>query len=149
MQCPGGKSTLDLKIYSYLRGLDGVTLDDAATQAQSNNENNRADQRKARPIEWPEGRAQEDYVRRLVREVLKDNDRNPVQAVGLIGGDVHDKLVWVQALRDAFPDRTLFTTDIDARLLHPSMTRYTRNVIVTSSLGLTWDEEGPGMPQAG
>ena len=147
LQCPGGKSTLDLKIYSYLRGLDGVTLDDAATQAQSNNENNRADQRKARPIEWPEGRAQEDYVRRLVREVLKDNDRNPVQAVGLIGGDVHDKLVWVQALRDAFPDRTLFTTDMDARLLHPSMTRYTRNVIVTSSLSLTWDEDDPACPR--
>ncbi|MGH8431393.1 MAG: hypothetical protein ACREUF_13430, partial [Solimonas sp.] len=34
----------------------------------------------------------------------------------------------------------LFTTDLDSRLSHPSMTRYTRNVIVASSLPLVFDE---------
>ena len=59
----------------------------------------------------------------------------------MIGSDVHDKLVLAQALRGAFPDRVLFTTDLDARLLHPNATRYTRNVIVASSLPLVWEDK--------
>jgi hypothetical protein len=147
LRCNGKASSLELKTYSYLRGLDGVTLDDSATRARRNTDSARSNERKAPPIEWPEGRGQEDYIRRLVQDILKDNERKPVQVVGMIGGDVHDKLVLVQALRDAFPDRTLFTTDMDARLLHPSMTRYTRNVIVASSLDLTWDEETRDCPK--
>jgi hypothetical protein len=135
----GERSKIELKTYSYLRGLDGVTLDDPATQAKRDGGSGGAG--KSAPIEWPEGRAQEDYVRRLVQEMLKDNDKRPIQAIGMIGWDVHDKLILVQALRDAFPDRTLFTTDMDARLLHPSMTRYTRNIIVASSLPLTWSDD--------
>ena len=53
-----------------------------------------------------------------------------MKAVGIIGRDVHDKLVLAQALRAAFPDRVLFTNDLDARLLHPDVTGYTRNIIV-------------------
>ena len=37
-----------------------------------------------------------------------------VRAIGVIGNDVNDKLLLVQALRAAFSDRVLFTTDIDA-----------------------------------
>ena len=72
---------------------------------------------------------------------MKDNDDRPVHAIGIIGSDVLDKLVLTQALRSAFPDRVLFTTDMDARLLHPNATRYTRNVIVASSLPLAWNLE--------
>ena len=59
----------------------------------------------------------------------------------MIGTDVNDKLLLVQALRAAFSDRVLFTTDIDARLLHPEAVRYTRNLIVASSLPLVLDDE--------
>ncbi len=134
LKCPDEQGEIELQSYSYLRGLDGVTIGDSAAQMR------RGGDAKA-PIEWPEGRPQADYVRRLVREILKDNSDRPVHAVGMIGSDVHDKLVLVQALRDAFPDRVLFTTDMDARLLHPSVTRYMRNVIVASSLPLAWNEE--------
>ncbi len=138
LKCPDGQGEIDLQSYSYLRGLDGVTVGGSATQAQRGSV--RGGDPKA-PVEWPEGRPQSDYVRRLVQEILKDNADRPVHAVGMIGSDVHDKLVLTQALRDVFPDRVLFTTDMDARMLHPSVMRYTRNVIVASSLPLMWNEE--------
>lgn len=148
------EDAIKLQSYSYLCGLDGATVGGPATQTRRGGDNGRAGDPKS-PIEWPEGRAQSDYVRRLVQEILKDNASRPVHAVGMIGSDVHDKLVLAQALRAAFPDRVLFTTDMDARLLHPSVTRYTRNLIVASSLPLVWVEEpettgfvGPLLPAA-
>jgi hypothetical protein len=62
--------------------------------------------------------------------------RDRVRAIGLIGVDVHDKLVLAQALRTAFPDRLLFTTDLDARLMHPEVLQHTRNLVVASTLPL-------------
>jgi glucose/arabinose dehydrogenase len=64
-----------------------------------------------------------------------------VRAIGVIGTDVNDKLLLVQALRGAFSDRVLFTTDMDARLLHPEAVRYTRNLVVASSLPLVLDDD--------
>src|SRR5262249_43007001 len=60
------------------------------------------------------------------------------RAIGLIGNDVHDKLILAQALRAAFPDRVLFTTDLDTRLMHPEVIGYTRNLVVASSLPLNF-----------
>src|SRR5262249_26978822 len=50
--------------------------------------------------------------------------------------DVYDKLLVLQALRQEFPKATFFTTDLDARMLHPSEVTWTRNLIVASSFGL-------------
>lgn len=141
LTCKSGPQ-IDLQGYSYLRGLDGATLSSSGQQARSGSER-KGDAKP--PVEWPEGRSQADYVRRLVEDIVRDNAKRPVHAVGMIGSDVHDKLVLVQALRDAFPDRVLFTTDMDARLLHPSVTRHTRNVVVASSLPL---EVPDGVPAA-
>lgn len=148
LTCPREQVEIELQSYSYLRGLDGVILGGSATQTRRGGDSKAA-------IEWPEGRPQSDYVRRLVEEILKDNADSPVHAIGMIGSDVHDKLVLAQALRGAFPDRVLFTTDLDARLLHPNATRYTRNVIVASSLPLVWEDKaeaaavgGPRNPAA-
>lgn len=124
-------------VYSYSRGLDGATPERSAEQARVGAKPSGDDKdKKRRPVEWPEGQAQEDYVRRLVQLIRQDDRTSPVRAVGMIGADVHDKLLLAQALRETFPDRTLFTTDIDARLIHPTTTRYTRNMIVASSLPL-------------
>ncbi len=128
---------LTTAVYSYSRGLDGATPERSAEQARVGVKPSGDDKdKKKRPVEWPEGQAQEDYVRRLVQLIRQDDRRSPVRAVGMIGADVHDKLLLAQALRETFPDRTLFTTDVDARLLHPTTTRYTRNMIVASSLPL-------------
>lgn len=141
LQCPRGSAVVEEQSYSYLRGLDGAIASSSAKQ-----DNGRSSDGKA-PVEWPEGRSQADYVRRLVEQIVKANTKRPVYAVGMIGSDVHDKLVLVQALRDAFPDRILFTTDIDARLLHPRVTKYTRNLVVAATLPLEWDEAA-GLPEA-
>jgi hypothetical protein len=131
-----------VEFYPYLRGLDGAGLDGASKQVRLVRSGDKpASERKDSQIEWPEGRDQRDYVRRIVKEITDQvkaqSSETEVKAVGMIGRDVHDKLVLAQALRAAFPDRVLFTTDLDARLLHPDVTGYTRNIIVASSLPLT------------
>jgi hypothetical protein len=158
--CNNGDTKINVESYLYLRGLDGVTLDGASKPSGTDDDKARASDKlqdgsgpfgvgtKPPPVEWPEGRDQRDYLRRLVDQRLERNDwrslrgsENELQAIGIMGYDVHDKLVLAQALRDAFPDRTIFTTDLDARLLHPGVTQYTRNLIVASSLPLAFDKE--------
>ena len=145
--CKGKR--IKVEFYPYLRGLDGAGLDGASKQVRLVRSGDKpASERKDAQIEWPEGRDQRDYVRRIVKEITNRVDRlspeTEVKAVGMIGRDVHDKLVLAQALRAAFPDRVLFTTDLDARLLHPDVTGYTRNIIVASSLPLTLRKEQQG-----
>jgi hypothetical protein len=50
----------------------------------------------------------------------------------------------LQALRADFPGVQFFTTDLDARFLHPSDTRRTRNLLVAASLGLEMDPASQG-----
>lgn len=63
-------------------------------------------------------------------------ETGPITAVGVFGTDVHDKLIVLQALRDVFPDKPVFTTDLDARYLHPKALPFTRNLITASGLAL-------------
>jgi hypothetical protein len=158
LSCEGRKKgvTISLSSYQYLRGLDGVTVEGAPTQSGRGDglhanataqtpSSARSGDRAAPPVEWPEGRDQRDYLRRLVDQRLGQNDwrhaDTEVQALGIIGNDVHDKLMILQALRDAFQDRVVFTTDLDARLLHPVVNPYTRNLIVASSLPLALGDD--------
>ena len=137
--CPSGRELTPV-VYSYARGLDGATAERSAEQARVSAKSSGDDKDKKRPPEWPEGQAQEDYVHRLVDRIRRDDRADTVRAIGLIGYDIHDKLILAQALRDIFPDRILFTTDMDARLVHPTTTRWTRNMIVASSLPLEPDQ---------
>jgi uncharacterized membrane protein len=52
--------------------------------------------------------------------------------------------VILQALRPEFPDALFFTTDLDARLLHPSDQRPTRKLLVASSFGLELTDKFQG-----
>jgi hypothetical protein len=138
--CPGDpqKKTISIEFYSHLRGLD-AGLDGAPRCGLSGPPATRPATNKDSAVEWPESRDQRDYVRRLIKEITRQVERDvdvEAKAIGIIGSDVHDKLVLAQALRTAFPDRTLFTTDLDARLLHPDVNEHTRNMIVASSLPL-------------
>jgi hypothetical protein len=159
LSCEGTKRGLkiDLVSYQYLRGLDGVTVEGAPAQNRRSDDNlrsndnakasdnSRSSSGNAPPVEWPEGRDQRDYLRRLVDQRLGQSDwrhtETEVQAIGIIGNDVPDKLMMLQALRDSFQDRMLFTTDLDARMLHPAVNRYTRNLIVASSLPLALGDD--------
>lgn len=143
--CPESTVRPRVVLYSYLRGLDGVAVDGAPKEQRliprpaADKEKTDA---KTPDIEWPETRDQRDYVRRLVDRMkleLGDLDTKfstSTAAIGLLGSEVHDKLLLAQALRPAFPDRLLFTIDLDARLFHPEVLPFTRNLVVATSLPL-------------
>jgi hypothetical protein len=89
-----------------------------------------------------EGSAQFDYLARL-GDVIAGLDRDlwrrgrsRVSAVGIIGSDVYDTLLILQALRNRLPDAVFFTTDLDARFWNPTELDWSRNLIVLSGYGL-------------
>jgi len=138
---------------NYVRGLDGhlpaVGGGDSAAPKPSTSKPGSAGKEEGRRsdgtfIEIAEGQSQFDYLRRLaVRMADLDRDirrRSPdgkgLVAVGVLGSDVHDKLLVLQALQPALPNAIFFTTDLDARFLHPRETAWARNLIVGSNFGL-------------
>ncbi len=121
--------------YSYLKGLDGQlpAFQSGGDAGSSKRDDNGGDSKSggvdrngdAKRIERPEGQGQFDYLRRLTDQlVVLDHDlrvqrRGSIRAIGVLGSDVYDKLLILQALSAQFPDALVFTTDLDARMLHP------------------------------
>jgi hypothetical protein len=137
--------------FNYVRGLDGQLPASAGPSPADNSAKppQPADKDTARRndgtyIEVAEGQGQFDYLRRLavrmreqdrrLRELSRDGQG--FRAIGVLGNDVHDKLLVMQALRPEFPNAIFFTTDMDARYLHPREQLWTRNLIVASNFGL-------------
>lgn len=92
--------------------------------------------------ELAEGLSQHDYLRRLTDEISRlDQDphfaKHGVQAIGIAGSDVYDKLLILQALRSRFKGKIFFTTDLDARFLHADQKDWTRNLVIASNFNLT------------
>ena len=63
--------------------------------------------------------------------------QNGVKAIGIVGSDVYDKLLILQALRSRFKDKIFFTTDLDARYLHANQKEWARNLVVASNFDLS------------
>jgi hypothetical protein len=137
--------------FKYLRGLDGQMPGSEASGGGSGSKTSKQDKEgkdsakpssDAKPQERAEGQGQFDYLRRLGDRIqLLDSDlrqKGPkgVEAVGILGSDLYDKLLVLQALRPLVPNALFFTTDLDALVLHPSALTYTRNLLVASSFGL-------------
>jgi hypothetical protein len=122
--------------FSYLRGIDGRRPGVDAEPAAEGDPKAGPSEEKRRQ-KRPEGPAQYDYLRRLATRInrLKAEGKD-VKAIGILGSDVYDKLLVMQALRPHFGGVLFFTTDLDARLFHPSELGWTRNLIVASSFGL-------------
>ena len=132
---------------AYLQGLDGqiAGLKPLTTRVnQGESKKQGIAQTDIRNLERPEGRSQLDYARRLALDLVHRRGRG-LGAIGIVGSDVYDKLLLIQALRELFPHAIFFTTDLDERMTHPSQTRWTRNLVIASSFGLrlTVDE---GLP---
>jgi hypothetical protein len=136
--------------HSYLAGLDGElpakSNDKQASETQAKNMAEHGNQRvEQEAAERPEGRSQLDYVRRLAASLKQEQDKNgekgEFKAIGVLGGDVYDKLLILQALRPTFPRAIFFTTDLNARLTYPAEWEWTRNLIVASNFGLELREE--------
>jgi hypothetical protein len=137
---------VELEIVPFLRGLDGVTTRDGPDRAPAARPAANGAAPPATSVEWPESRDQLDHLRRRAAQLLAGEGRGDAKAIGAIGvlaSDVHDKLLILQSLHDSFPDKVFFTTDLDARLLHPRVLPYTRNLIVASGLPLQLPGRGP------
>jgi hypothetical protein len=149
---------------SYLRGLDGRLPDQKnppqATSSQSSSPQQTAADQSATPqqtaatpetarsqFESAEGQSQFDYLRRLAADLkerdaeFRRTDGGHIAAVGVLGSDVYDKLLLLQALRPELPEALFFTTDLDELLLPQKKQRYTRNLLVASSFGLRLNDE--------
>ncbi len=130
--------------YSYLAGLDGEL------PPKENGKDAGAGKGKpgdkgfgAEPVieEASVGRSQLDYLRRLVETLKREETTadSEFKAIGVLGSDVYDKLMILQALRKDFPHALFFTTDLDSRLTHPTQLPWTRNLVVASHFGLELD----------
>jgi hypothetical protein len=122
---------LNVQRYSYLSGLDGeVPGEDKGKTA-------RADSSKDNQQDRPEGTSQVDYVRALVNRIHEEGEG--ARAIGIFGTDPYDSLLIIKALRPAFPHAIFFTIGLDARHLHPSEYKWTRNMVIASPFGLQLD----------
>ena len=142
----GGKFP-HVHLFSYLRGLDGklpaVKAESPAGDDKEAGPARPADASTSKPgaLEG-EGDAQIDYLRRLVGRMKARH--KPFKAIGVLGNDVYDKLLILQALRPSFPGAVFFTTDLDARLLQPEESAWTHNLIIASHFGLLLDKKLQG-----
>lgn len=137
--------------FYYLQGLDGETV---ASETETSGKANSAAENKSRPDspdyfrQWQpdankaEGPSQLDYVARLgdrleaMNESLRRTNAGQIKAIGVVGSDVYDTLIILQALRARFPEALFFTTDLDARFWHPKELKWSRNLLVFSGFGL-------------
>jgi hypothetical protein len=144
-----GEHPANILNYRYLRGIDGMVPGTTVTDEAKTTD-------KAKPSsharEMPEGLNQADYLRRLARELVDQNEElrrkenSEIKAVGVLGSDVFDKLLVLEALRDALPNAIFFTNPLDARLAHPDEWRWTRNLLVGSPFGLSLRKDYQQVP---
>jgi hypothetical protein len=134
IQRPADYESLTLNVfrYSYLGGLDGeIPGDDAARAARATKA---GEQSKESTRDRPEGTSQIDYVRALVARIHDEGEG--ARAIGILGTDPYDALLIIKALRPSFPHAIFFTIDLDARHLHASEYKSTRNMVIASPFGL-------------
>ena len=150
-----GQHPENILIYHYLRGIDGkLPVTSVAEDAKTEEKKKQTEENKQSSLarEMTEGLNQADYLRRLARELVDRNEefrrkeKREIKAVGVLGSDVYDKLLVMEALRDALPNAIFFTNQLDARLAHPDEWRWTRNLLVGSPYGLALREEYQDVP---
>lgn len=128
---------------SYMRGIDGSLPGEKEEKKDEKAEAKSDPLKDTRNIEQPIGKSQYDYLRRLAEETyrldqdLKANRKGEIKAIGIMGTDFYDKYLVLQALRQQFPKVIFFTTDLDARFLHPDNIKWTRNLVVASNFGFS------------
>ena len=151
-----GLCKFDVREFGYLLGVDGESLTPEAKRGPTEEPQDAPRTGTGverlltyeRVSEGAFGDAQLDYVRRLAGKIDRANalldDRRGFVAIGILGTDVYDKQLILQALRMELPSATFFTTDLDARLGDPKTRPWTRNLIVGSAYGLSArDHKGP------
>jgi len=143
----------NVHVYSYMQGLDGKLPDQGDKEVNDAQKNTDTKDKAGTDtlIEVPEGQSQKDYLRRLTETIveldqyLKDkNNRKGVAAIGVLGSDVHDELMILEALRSYFPHKLFFSTDLDAVYSHPTKWSQAHNLLVASAFDLKLRHELQG-----
>jgi hypothetical protein len=148
-ECTGVKAQSDgerarVLSYSFVRGLDGVAIgtpDKEPHGVEQSPSSSSAGNAGSAQIEWPESADQRDYLRRIGQQLSQLRLARRVTAVGILASDTHDKILLLQGLRGIFPRAVFFTTDVDARYMHPLVRPWTRNLIIAGAYGLVLGEE--------
>ena len=139
--------------FSYMRGLDGKLPDKSEKADKSEKEADSAEKKSdtkepdksesAKALELPEGRNQKDYLRRLSeyirdldQKIIDEGDSKGITVIGVLGSDVRDKFMILEALRPYFKHKLFFTTDLDAAYYHPTKWHQTHNMLVASAFDL-------------
>lgn len=117
----------------YLRQLDGGQLPTASRKNGSTAAERTPDNAVSERAHGPQ---QYDYLRRLAGTIRGQFGNGRVDAIGVFGNDVYDKLLILRALRSEFPNTVFMTTDADARFLDPREAAWTQNLVVASNFGL-------------
>lgn len=136
--------------FTYLKGLDAYRRSTSKKEEQQEIANKALEKRDhllsiIDQHNLPAGPSQLDYLYRLARQIKEshnDSDhKKHIKAVGVFGSDFYDKLIVFQALRAEIPNIVLFTTDLDAEMLHPQYWHWTRNLIVATPFDLRLKDE--------
>lgn len=130
--------------FSYLRGLDGLLPEDAASSAPADKDGAKsAGPIDLSPLEKADGNSQLDYLRRLADQIASTDEQyrrsgqSGIGAIGVLGYDTYDKLLVLQALKSRMPGKLFFSTNLDARMLQRGQAQTSRNVILAAPYGLT------------
>lgn len=144
------KDDAQIEVYSYLRGLDGLAENQKSksTPASSGPKPAAASTtRDSRNREDGFGTSQYDYLRRLASK-LKANRHTGTEivAVGVLGSDVYDKILVLQAVQPELPSVVFFTTDLDSVFLNKNHVSFARNLVISSGEGLDFPTTSNGGP---
>ncbi|QPJ62261.1 MAG: hypothetical protein G3M70_10410 [Candidatus Nitronauta litoralis] len=141
-------------VYHYMRGLDGKTQNPSSPEAKKETSNSEKETLiNLGQLEKAEGNNQYDYLRRIGQNLKKrdkelfQKKREKINAIGVLGSDIYDKLLVLEALKKDFPKAVFFTTDLDYIFLHKDHFTWTRNLIVSSGydfqLNKKWQQVAP------
>lgn len=127
-----------VEVYSYLRGLDGRPEDvpiRTTPEGERSKDVAAALLRDKAITEVSTGTSQFDYLRRLslCLDQAKRRRADEICAVGILGSDIYDKMLVLQAIRPKLPAAIFFTTDLDALYLERDNESFTRNLVVASA----------------
>lgn len=140
-ECPSADAPkASLQVSYYFSRTEGDTRPSGGagvdpTRALASGDLSALETSNVRQTELPTGAHQLDYIRRLAKSLPPHN--NEIAAIGLIGADVYDKQLIIEAIRTYLPGTLIFTTDADALYAHPKFYRYNQNLLVASAYGLT------------
>ncbi len=129
-----------LLIHRYLRGLDQQKGHEGNAKATVRSGAKSPEEALAEVLSkqgaMSLGESQLDYVDRLAEDFQRGTNTGKIKAVGVLGGDLYDKLILLRSLRSKFPAAVFFTTDLDARMWHSDHLLFTRNMVVASAYGV-------------